>query len=108
MTMQLLIDGADRDMLAKAFSERVRREFGPVVLGEINRRNATAKTDYMSPYHCACATQDFADANMLMHEAFVATFGREPTSEGQQADRDVWLWNEAWSAAKAARFGAAE
>jgi hypothetical protein len=88
-------DIADRDALADAFAAIVRRDLREH-LPEINRRNATPE------YACACATHDFCDANVLMQEAFEDLFLRETDPA---SDLDVWLWNEAWSVAKARGFG---
>jgi hypothetical protein len=84
----------DVDSLSETFVAIVNRDLSEHLV-EINRRNTTQDGTG------ACATHDFCDANLLMHEAFVATMGREPDSA---SDADAELWGAAWYAAKASRF----
>lgn len=55
-----------------------------------------------------CHSHDFCDANVSMHDAFVATFGRNPldtpSADNIMSDADEKLWNDAWAIAKAADF----
>jgi hypothetical protein len=91
---------SDAERLTGAFCALVRRDLGEHI-AEINRRNATP--DYAG----ACATNDFIDANMLMHEAFEVAFGREPMV-ASNIEPDTRLWNEAWAAARARGFARSE
>ena len=45
--------------------------------------------------------QDFCDANMAMHEAFLYVYNRE--SDGD-SDADITLWNAAWDLSKKNKF----
>lgn len=83
--------------LANKFCEIVGEYFAHDELSEINRRNTTPA------YSGACATQDFCDANLLMHQAFVEILGRDVDPS---ADTDCNLWNAAWNIAKAKGFKA--
>lgn len=87
-------------VLAAAFVAQCREAFTEEQLAEIKTRNASP--DYAGD---VCATHDFADANMLMLEAFSATFGREPLFLTEGADApdaapDLALWGAAWTRAK--------
>ena len=85
--------------LAAEFTRLVRERFTPDQLAEIDRRNATA--EYRDAG--ACATQDFADANEIMAEAFETVTGRAFDFDGDM-DADAPLWNEAWDLARNAGF----
>lgn len=67
-------------------------------LAKVNRRNK------INDPH-VCATHDFCDANMAMHEAFMS-FGIDPLSSehGPMSDEMVYLWNTAWGIAKNQKF----
>lgn len=83
--------------LAIAFGQEVQealtyRQFGEVV--SLNKTESNAGV---------CHTHDYTDANMLMHAAFTATFGRD-CLDGEMTQADTNLWNEAWNIAKAAEF----
>lgn len=80
--------------IASAFSALVRRDLGDN-LPEIAARNA--RPDYQG----ACATHDFADANMIMAEAFESAMGR---AIDIASDADCALWNRAWDIARARKF----
>jgi len=85
--------------LAAEFVRLVRAELTAAEFAEVRRRNATPA------YANACATHDFRDANMLMHEAFVNVLGYAPRpwdesgSDAAHAD-DNALWNAAWEIAR--------
>lgn len=82
--------------LANAFRTEARRALTPAEIDEINRRNTAA-----GPDAGWCASHDFYDANMLMLDAFNATFGREPHIT---SDADFEAINAAWSAVRATGF----
>lgn len=44
-----------------------------------------------------CATHDFCNANMLMHEAWMGVFGRDSCCSS--SDADTYVWNAAWKVA---------
>lgn len=90
-------------ILGSAFAAECREQFAEEELADIRHRNATPE------YADACATHDFADANMVMLEAFKATFGREPKflegtdaagNHSPEGETDMALWNAAWDWAK--------
>jgi hypothetical protein len=79
--------------LSDAFVTLVRGALTPEQWDEMRRRNATALAG-------TCSSHDFIDANILMHEAFIAVVGHDPIpDEGEVADADIDLWNAAWSLA---------
>ena len=60
-----------------------------------------------------CASHEFCDANMAMHEAFVRVFDREPLLPSDveanpalagQEDIDISFWNAAWDQAHRGRL----
>lgn len=52
-----------------------------------------------------CHSHDYCDANMVMHEAFAETFGRDSLdATNGMTDEDIETWNDAWAIAKAADF----
>lgn len=88
---------ANAQALARAFADNIAADFTAEELAECKRRNATIAYDNGS-----CATHDFRDANMNMHEAFIATFGHEPSFLADSDDEtELLIWNRAWNIAKA-------
>lgn len=86
--------------LANNFSVIIRESFSRSELREINERNKTNPPNI-------CATHDFCDANMVMHEAWVQVFGGH--EDGGLAidcnnEKQCATWNRAWALAKAAQF----
>lgn len=81
--------------LANAFSAEVRASFTAEEMAEIRARNR--KPEYAG----ACATHDFADANMIMAAAWQKVFKAEcdPSDDGHAA-----LWNRAWDIARENEF----
>lgn len=82
--------------LAKVFAAKCAATFTSAELAEIKRRNASREYP-----EGICATHDFADANMIMDEAFTEATGRSIVpDEGEISEADSALWNEAWTIAK--------
>ena len=68
-------------------------EIGPANLQTVIERNKADSAD-------TCASHDFCDANVSMHDAFVAVTGREPL----ETDSDIALWGKAWDRAAKQSF----
>lgn len=85
-------------VLAKAFAGGLALALSRDELAEAVERNATEGNASV------CHSHDHCDANMVMAEAFVAVFGREPLLAGERDTEDLLTWNEAWMMAKAAAF----
>ena len=89
-------------ILAHRFADNLRRDLTADEWHEMRRRNVTAG-------HGICASHDFLDANMTMHEAWIATFGDEPSITKESAtdaekEADSAFWSRAWDIAKAERL----
>ena len=94
----MMTDIKDTIRLARAFGEQVQTlsvaEFREIIL-----RNKSETNDGI------CHSHDFCDANMLMLDAFIETFGRNPLDGPDgMTDEDGKLWDGAWAIAKAAEF----
>ena len=93
----------DVDKLAAAFVVQCMAQFTADELAVIRYRNRdfakAGKGD-------VCATHDFADANMIMLDAFKDAFDREPAildggASVEEHNADATLWGAAWDKAKA-------
>lgn len=88
-------------VLARAFAEVLREDLSEDEIAEVVRRNAAnANPD-------VCATHDFTDANEVMAEAWIRTFGEESavvSPEDPRQDSHIALWVRAWDIARAAGF----
>lgn len=84
--------------LARAFADELESEIGEIAMNQVRRYNVVNVGDI------ACASHDFCDANMTMHDAFKSVMGCEPEflndPESALADEHLQLWNAAWSIAK--------
>jgi hypothetical protein len=98
-------------ILGVAFTARCVEAFTADQMAEVKRRNVDHADDG------ACATHDFADANMIMLDAFFQTMGHEPgfldgTDEkgipSPETEADIALWNAAWEWAKKTTLTAKE
>ncbi|AZO29374.1 hypothetical protein [Mesorhizobium sp. M1B.F.Ca.ET.045.04.1.1] len=90
----------DKIKLARAFGELVQAELRPFQFREMCDANKAEPEN-----SGVCHSHDYFDANMIMLEAFKATFGREPAfMENPDHAADLELWNDAWAIAKAADF----
>jgi hypothetical protein len=76
--------------LAQRFAEDLRANLTTAEFAEMQRRNAEYGPGI-------CASHDFLDANILMHDAFTAVVGRE---HDMDSDADNAIWNAAWEIAK--------
>lgn len=96
-----------RVSLAREFAAELEREIGPVQMDSVVRRNRALQAS--GDIHC-CASHDFCDANMVMHQAGVNLGLRDgwglscPECEDEadlccdcQLERN--LWNDAWQVA---------
>lgn len=94
-------DPADVERLAVAFVAECKATYSADEIAAIRQRNR----EYADAAKLGvCATHDFADANMIMLDAFTKTFGREPhvlNGEASEAEHnaDATLWGDAWSLA---------
>jgi hypothetical protein len=82
------------DTLHQALAQRLAFEFASVLyawLGDDKYQEVLVRNRSI-PANC-CASHDFCDANMAMHEAFINLFGREPDLE---SEAHLSLWNRAW------------
>lgn len=75
------------EKLSDSFRKVIQEHLLPDEIAKVNEENMFARDGI-------CATHDYCDANIKMHEAFVQAFGREP------GDADMKLWGDAWSLAK--------
>lgn len=83
------------EALSAEFSRLVIQYLTPQTLDEVNAKNLT------EDYNGCCATHDYADANMIMDEAFASLMGKE--MDLQNVD-EVRLWNEAWTLSRKNKF----
>lgn len=92
----------DAKDLAGVFSKVVRERLTDH-LNEIRRRNRESAA---AGERNVCATHDFCDANMLMHEALCRCYGVKdfPASNLSESETLTGLWNEAWDIAKRNEF----
>ncbi len=81
--------------LAKAFGLELRKELPTSQFREVIKRNACEMNNSI------CHSHDFCDANMVMADAFVKTFGE---TIDLHSDINIQLWNDAWFMAKTRRF----
>lgn len=87
------------ERLAVAFLAECKATYSGDEMAAIRQRNREYLDDGCGD---SCATHDFADANMIMLDAFTKTFGREPNicKEGAtdaQHNADATLWGTAWA-----------
>lgn len=87
---------ADAHTLALEFSASLRALLSPEEMQLVILRNA-AET-----HPNICHSHDFCDANVVLHEVFLA-HGMDPADEGGM-DRWGSLWDAAWNLAKAKNF----
>lgn len=74
--------------LAKKFHALLNEELDPHLLADVDFLNQDGQG--------GCASHEYCDANVVMHEAFTSTLGRECDLGNEE---DVDLVNEAWSIA---------
>lgn len=84
------------DALAAKFSAVLREWLTPEQMETVRERNTTAA------YADACASHDFCDANMAMHEALLTMSGEQEPDYTDEAT--ITLVNSAWDMAKANGF----
>ncbi len=84
--------GTRAERIAESFACYLRNELGQKAWDEMRAANRTTEAD-------ACASHDYCDANMSMHEAFAEITGRDPIA-GPMSDDDIAVWNDAWAIAK--------
>jgi hypothetical protein len=91
----------DAIALARAFADEVKESFSTAEFREMLDKNKSSHAD-----KGICASHDYCDANMLMLDAWLKTFGREPAllHGCDHDDHDARLWGDAWAIAKAADF----
>lgn len=83
---------AMRRDLAKEFSRLLRQELTREEIVELIRRNI----DYrLQGFKGMCASHEFLDANMTMHEAFENVFKFSPFENSMDCGT-VELWNSSW------------
>lgn len=93
-------------LLAEAFKRRMLEELGPEKLAiAVSVNQALRKAGRPN----VCATHDFCDANMPMHEAFQEAMGYDPLDANDETDggmnqSDTLLWGAAWELAKIEEF----
>lgn len=78
--------------LASAFVRGLHKQMTVAQWNEMLLKNASGR------YNLACASHDYVDANVIMAEAFEATYGRE-LLWGDDTD-DTEAWNAAWDVAR--------
>lgn len=84
------------DKVARKFAELMKAEIGIGKLKLVNEQDEDNTSN-------TCATHDFCDANMVMHEAMLHVTNIDASDEGT-TDETRELWNEAWDHAKRNRF----
>jgi len=78
--------------LALRFAQILLSTLGVDVIHEIDRRNASAPPG-------TCASHDFCDANVVMEEAFIDTYGHSSLTDDGMDATNVARWNDAWALA---------
>jgi hypothetical protein len=89
---------SEAERIAAAFVAVCEAAFTAAEMAEIRFRNR----EYAAKYGAGlvCATHDFADANMLMLDAFESVTGREAIFGGDTDGADMDVMGEAWRIAK--------
>lgn len=87
------------DRLAEGFRKVLASWLMPAELARIDALNKASGDPLI------CASHDFCDANMAMHESFVELIGRTPADD-VDCEGSARLWNTAWDRAKAKGFAA--
>ncbi len=92
-----------REATREEFIEALALAFGNRLVNEIGMENLkiAAQRNESDTDEGVCHSHDFCDANMLMFDAFVGVFGREPELDKPY---DYAAWAEAWDYAKAHRL----
>lgn len=96
-------NSADVEKLAAAFVAQCKAQYSQDELDCIRARN---RRHNKAGRRDVCATHDFADANMIMLDAFEDAFQRKPdvldeTASVEAHNADAALWAAAWDKAKA-------
>ena len=84
------------EQLASEFSKALSTQLTPAQMREVIARNAQE----MDPH--ICHSHDFCDANVVMHEVFLA-HDMDPAEEGG-AEKWGNLWDKVWNLAKGSSF----
>lgn len=87
------------ETVALAFARALRSQIGAVKYRRVLATNA------QNPDAGWCASHDYCDANMVMHEVML-TFGFDMESDwdmGSDADPIAAMWNAAWAIFRAGR-----
>jgi len=95
--MDARANGTVISRVASGFSKLIREALTEEELAEVRRLNATME------YQGACATRDYVDADLLMHEAMLTHGGGDITATSGVSEATA-IWNAAWDRAKAAGF----
>jgi hypothetical protein len=83
--------------VASGYSKLVREVLTKEELAEVRRLNVTPR------YQGTCATYDFVDADLLMHEAMLSRGGGDITATIGESEATA-IWNAAWGRAHAAGY----
>jgi len=91
------VNGEAIARVASAFSRLVREVLTEGELAQVRHLNATPE------YQGTCATYDFVDADLLMHEAMLSQGGGDISARVGESDATA-IWSAAWDRAQAAGF----
>lgn len=88
--------------IADKFAEVLKEWLTVEEFAEMKRLNETPEYAVS-----VCASQDYCDANMAMHEAIIAITGQEPMTagEGPEVEEACRVWNAAWELARERHLG---
>jgi len=90
------------NLIAQRFTEVLRNWLTADEFIEMKRKNET-EAAYAAG---ACASHDFCDANIAMHDAFESVIGRSPLPDKvEMTEDDCILWNDAWNLARKLYLG---
>lgn len=88
------------ETLALEFSQGLHAYLTPEQMSEVVERNKNETDPNI------CHSHDFCDANMFLHEVFMA-YGMDVADEGGM-ERYGPLWDQAWNLAKSREFRIAD
>jgi hypothetical protein len=96
-TVEKTLTVNDAEVIGMRFAQVLREWLTDAEWLEMRRRNVEHVNDGI------CASHDFCDANMAMHQAFMDC-GQPDPAENPQDDAVLTLWGDAWQWAQVNRL----